>query len=107
MAVVASGFPCDRFHFEGFLPHKKGRQTRWKYLATLANTFILYESPHRVLKCLKEIQEHCGAERQVAICRELTKLYEEVIRGSAEEVHDILAARDSIKGEIVVVVAGQ
>ena len=107
MAVIASGFPCDRFHFEGFLPHKKGRKTRWEYLAELPNTFIIYESPHRVLKCLQEIATHCGEERQVAVCRELTKLYEEVVRGSAIAVHKILDDRDSIKGEIVVVVEGK
>ena len=105
-ALILSGLPSDRFHFEGFLPHKKGRQTRWKYLAELPNTFILYESPHRIIKCLKELMEFCGPDRGVAVCRELTKLYEEVLRGPAHEVHKILEDRDSIKGEIVLVVSG-
>ena len=107
LAIIASGLPCDRFHFEGFLPHKKGRKTRWEYLAPLPNSFILYESPHRIIKCLKEIATHCGEDRPVAVCRELTKLYEEVIRGTAEEVHNILDARDSVKGEIVIVIGGK
>jgi len=106
LALVASGMPTDRFYFEGFLPHKKGRQTRWNFLSTLPNTFVLYESPHRIKKCIDEIVTHCGPQRQVTICRELTKIYEEHIRGSAEEVLKILETRGALKGEIVVVVAG-
>ena len=105
-ALAASGLPCDKFHFEGFLPHKKGRQTRIKYLAELENTFALYESPHRIGKCLTQLADFCGAERQACVCRELTKLHEEVRRGTLAE----LAAHYSgqkVKGEIVVVTAGK
>ncbi len=107
LGAIGSGLPCDRFHFEGFLPHKKGRQTRWKYLADLPHTFILYESPHRIKKCLSELVSYCGGDRQVAVCRELTKLHEEYIRGNAAHVLNALEKRDSIKGEIVLVVAGR
>ena len=69
-ALVMSALPSDKFYFEGFLPHKKGRQTRLKYLATLHCTFILYESPYRLVKCLQQLAEHCGAERKVAVCRD-------------------------------------
>ena len=70
-ALVGSGFPCDRFHFEGFLPHKKGRQTRWKHLASLENTIVLYESPYRLIKCLEEIGTFLGNERKVCVVREI------------------------------------
>ena len=103
-ALLTAGYPSDRFHFEGFLPHKKGRKTRWKYLAGLPNTFILYESPHRIVKCINEIVENCGPERPVTICREITKMYEECIRGTAGEVQQMLANRSALKGEIVVIV---
>ncbi len=104
-ALVVSGLPCDKFYFEGFLPHKKGRQTRLKYLATLDCTFALYESPHRVAKCLKQLAEHCGEEREAVVCRELTKLHEEVKRGTLMELADYFAEK-KVKGEIVVVVKG-
>lgn len=103
-ALVASGFPSDKFYFEGFLPHKKGRKTRWEFLSQLPCTCVLYESPHRIKKCLTEIVEHCGPDRQVAVCRELTKLYEEVIRGSAQDVLQMIEERNGLKGEIVVVI---
>lgn len=105
-ALVSSGLPSDRFHFEGFLPHKKGRQTRLKYLATLPHTFILYESPYRLLKCLDQLKEHCGAERKATVCRELTKLHEEIARGTITELIQHFSAK-AIKGEIVIVVGGQ
>ena len=105
-AIIASGLPSDRFHFEGFLPHKKGRQSRWSYLASLPHTFILYESPHRIIKCVEEIIQYCGAKRPVAICRELTKMHEELIRGTAEEILDRLQSHTNLKGEIAVVVGG-
>ncbi len=105
-ALVLSGLPCDKFHFEGFLPHKKGRQTRLKYLATLETTFSLYESPHRLVKCLKQLAEFCGNDRQVVVCRELTKLYEEVKRGTLEEVAAYFEKSAKVKGEIVMVVNG-
>jgi 16S rRNA (cytidine1402-2'-O)-methyltransferase len=105
-ALVLSGLPCDKFHFEGFLPHKKGRQTRMKYLANLENTFALYESPHRLVKCLKQLGEFCGNDRQAVVCRELTKFYEEVKRGSLEEIAIHFEKAEKVKGEIVIVVDG-
>lgn len=104
-ALVASGLPCDTFHFEGFLPHKKGRQTRLKYLSALPHTFVLYESPFRLIKCLEELREHCGADRQACVARELTKKFEEVKTASIVELINHFSAKE-IKGEIVVVVAG-
>ncbi len=106
-ALLASGLPCDAFHFEGFLPHKKGRQTRLIYLASLPTTFILYESPHRIKRCIKELLDHCGEERKVCVSREISKLHEEHIRGTLAEVYQVLESRKTIKGEIVVCVAGQ
>jgi 16S rRNA (cytidine1402-2'-O)-methyltransferase len=104
-ALVASGLPCDTFHFEGFLPHKKGRQTRLKYLAVLPHTFILYESPFRLIKCLEELIVVCGAERQACVARELTKLYEEVKTASLAELLEHFTQKE-VKGEIVLVVGG-
>ena len=106
-ALVASGIPCDRFHYEGFLPHKKGRQTRLLYLADLPNTFVLYESPHRLIKCLKELAEHCGPDRLACVCRELTKKFEEKITAPLADLIVEFEKRDAVKGEIVVVVAGK
>jgi len=103
-ALVSSGFPCDRFYFEGFLPQKKGRQTRLKFLATVDTTLVIYESPHRIVKCLDQIAEFLGESREVAVCRELSKMHEEIIRGNVKEVRELLAQRASIKGEIVLVV---
>ena len=105
-ALVASGLPCDTFHFEGFLPHKKGRQTRLKYLAGLPHTFVLYESPHRLLKCLEELATHCGPERMACVARELSKLFEEVKTAPLPELSAHFAKKD-VKGEIVLVVAGK
>ena len=104
-ALVMSGLPCDKYFYEGFLPHKKGRKTRWEYLAQLPHTFVLYESPHRIEKCIKEVAMYCGEDRKVAIVREISKLFEEAIRGTAEEVSARLSEK-KIKGEIVVVVQG-
>ena len=104
-ALVASGIPCNRFYFEGFLPHKKGRQTRLKFLATLPETFALYESPYRLVKCLGQLQEHCGPERLACVCREISKMYEEVKRGTLKELEDYYSEK-GVKGEIVIVVAG-
>ncbi|MEP7323890.1 MAG: 16S rRNA (cytidine(1402)-2'-O)-methyltransferase [Saprospiraceae bacterium] len=106
-AIVASGIPTEPFHFEGFLPHKKGRQTRLKYLATLPHTFILYESPHRFLKCLDELIEHCGSERHIAVCRELTKKFEEVHTGSLIDQKKYYEKEGVVKGEFVLVVSGK
>ncbi len=104
-ALVASGLPCDTFHFDGFLPHKKGRQTRLKFLSVLPHTFILYESPYRLLKCLDELIIVCGPDRQACVARELSKLHEEVKSGSLLELKTHFSQKE-IKGEIVVVVAG-
>ena len=105
-ALVSSGIPCDRFHYEGFLPHKKGRQTRLKYLAALPHTFVLYESPYRLLRCLNELQTHCGPERKACVCRELSKVYEEKITATLQELHTYYSEHPP-KGEIVIVVSGQ
>lgn len=105
-ALVASGLPCDKFYFEGFLPHKKGRMTRHKFLADLPCTFILYESPHRLIKCLKELKEYCGPERLVCVAREISKIHEEITTLSVDEMLKNYEARSSVKGEIVMVVAG-
>jgi len=105
-ALIISGLPSDRFHFEGFLPHKKGRQTRLTNLAQLENTVILYESPHRLVKTLEQCCEFFGEERKAAVVRELSKIHEEVIRGSLKEI--VLSLQDkTIKGEIVIVLAGK
>jgi 16S rRNA (cytidine1402-2'-O)-methyltransferase len=106
-ALVASGIPCDKFHFEGFLPHKKGRQTRLSYLAELPVTFVLYESPYRLVKCLEQLAEHCGADRLACVARELTKMHEEVRTASLEELIAYYGQQAKVKGEIVVVVSGQ
>ena len=102
-ALVNSGFPSDRFFFEGFLPHKKGRQTRLKELSQLPHTLIIYESPHRLVKTLEQLIEFLGAERPVAVSRELTKIHEETIRGTLTEVRDFYKDK-TVKGEIVIVV---
>ena len=105
-AVVASGFPCDKFVFEGFLPHKKGRQTRLKILAEEERTIVLYESPHRLVKCLTQIEEFMGSDRQVCVAREITKLFEEFKRGTATEVRKHYEDHPP-KGEIVIVIEGR
>lgn len=105
-ALAASGLPADTFHFDGFLPHKKGRQTRLKYLAELPHTFILYESPYRLVKCLDELISVCGPERQACVARELTKKFEEVKTTSLEALKAHFSAKE-VKGEIVLVVAGK
>ncbi len=104
-ALVASGLPSDKFFFEGFLPHKKGRQTRLKYLSTLPSTFILYESPHRLHKCLVQLSEYCGLDRKATVCRELTKLHEEIKTDTLEHLINYYG-EGKVKGEIVIVVAG-
>lgn len=106
-ALAASGIPCDKFHFEGFLPHKKGRQTRLKYLAELPHTFCLYESPHRIVKLLGQLIEFCGAERTACVAREISKLHEEITTNSLEKLQAHYEAKGKVKGEIVVVVASK
>lgn len=105
-ALVNSGFPTDRFVFEGFLPHKKGRQTLLKKLAEEDRTIILYESPHRLVKALEQIVEFFGGERMVSVSRELTKLYEETKTGTVQEVLEHFKSKEA-KGEIVIVIDGK
>ncbi len=107
-ALVASGLPADKFFFEGFLPHKKGRQTRLKYLADLPYTFLIYESPYRLVKCLKQLSEFCGSDRMACVCRELSKFYEDVYTDSLENLIQYYEEnKDKVKGEIVIVVGGK
>lgn len=105
-ALVGSGFPCDTFHYEGFLPHKKGRQTRLKYLADLEDTFVLYESPHRLVKCLEELATYCGEQRLACVCREISKLHEEFKRGTLQALITYYSegGEGISKGEIAIVV---
>lgn len=106
-ALAASGIPCNQFHFEGFLPHKKGRQTRLQLLAELPNTFVIYESPHRLVKCLTQLAEFCGEDRQACVARELSKVYEEINSATLAELIVDYTARPKVKGEIVIVVEGK
>jgi 16S rRNA (cytidine1402-2'-O)-methyltransferase len=105
-ALLKSGLAADRFVFEGFLPHKKGRQTMLKKLAEEERTIIFYESPHRLLKTLEQLKEYFGAERQASVSRELTKKFEETKNGTVQELLDYFGAKE-IKGEIVIVVDGK
>ena len=105
-ALVNSGLPNDKFVFEGFLPVKKGRQTRLKLLAEEARTIIFYESPHKLIKTLGHFCEYFGEERLISVSRELTKIYEETIRGTAKEVLEHYTNKPP-KGEIVIVVGGK
>lgn len=104
-ALVGSGFPCDRFYFEGFLPHKKGRQTRWKYLAGLDTTIVLYESPYRLEKCLEEIQTYLGETVKVCVVREVSKMHESF---HIDSINGLIAFfkdnPDKVRGEIVVII---
>jgi 16S rRNA (cytidine1402-2'-O)-methyltransferase len=104
-ALVASGFPSDRFCFEGFLPQKKGRQTRLNALSTETRTMIFYESPYRLLKTLRQLAEVFGPERRVCVAREISKVHEECVRGSLEEVCTHFDEQPP-KGEIVIVLEG-
>ena len=105
-ALVQSGFPCDRFCFEGFLPQKKGRKKRIEALADEERTMIFYESPFRVVKCLEQLAEVLGEEREVAVSREITKMFEETVRGTLAEVAEHFR-KHAPKGEFVIVVAGR
>ena len=104
-ALVNSGLPNDKFIFEGFLPVKKGRQTRLKFLTEETRTMIFYESPHKILKTLGHFAEYFGEERLVSISREISKLYEETIRGSVKEVIQHFENKPP-KGEFVIIVSG-
>jgi 16S rRNA (cytidine1402-2'-O)-methyltransferase len=105
-ALVQSGIPSNSFVFEGFLPLKKGRQTMLKQLAEEKRTIVLYESPHRLVKTLQELGEYMGAERLAAVCRELTKMFEETRKGTLSELAQHYTATPP-KGEIVLVIAGK
>ena len=104
-ALVASGLPCDKFCFEGFLPQKKGRQTRLQQLANEPRTMVFYESPHRVVKALQQFIEVFGAERPVAVCREISKVHEEVVRGTLAQALAHFTAHEP-RGEFVIIVGG-
>lgn len=105
-ALVQSGFPCDRFCFEGFLPQKKGRAKQLQSLAAEERTMIFYESPYRVVKCLEQFAEVFGPERRVSVSRELTKKFEQTVRGTVAEVLEHFRTTDP-KGEFVIVLAGK
>lgn len=102
-ALVASGFPCEKFYFEGFLPHKKGKQTRLKFLSNLECTSIFYESPHRLVKTLEMMLEIFGPDREIVVVREISKMFEEYKRGTVAEIVQFYQ-NNHIKGELVVVV---
>ena len=105
-ALVVSGLPCDRFVFEGFLPHKKGRQKRLLSILEESRTTVLYESPHRVIKLLEEIVKYDCGNRRIVMCREISKLHEEVVRGSVLEVLELFVEK-APRGEFVVVLEGK
>lgn len=105
-ALVNSGFPTDRFVFEGFLPLKKGRQTRLQLLSEESRTLVFYESPHKLLKTLTQFVEYFGEDRQISVSRELTKMYEETLRGTISEVLVHFESHPP-KGELVLVVEGR
>ena len=105
-ALVSSGLPCDRFAFEGFLPQKKGRQTKLQSLKDEERTMIFYESPYRLVKTLQQFAEVYGGDRQVSVCREISKVHEESVRGSLTEVIAHFQEKEP-KGEIVIVLAGR
>ena len=104
-ALVMSGLPCDRFCFEGFLPAKKGRGTRLAALAAETRTIVFYESPHRLVKTLVQLAETFGGERQIAVCREISKVYEECVRGTLDEVVAHFSEVEP-RGEFVLVLSG-
>jgi 16S rRNA (cytidine1402-2'-O)-methyltransferase len=105
-ALVVSGIPCDRFVFEGFLPHKKGRQKRLTTLADEERTVVFYESPHRIVKLLEEIETHCGSDRAVSCSREISKLHEQTLRGTPQALMEHFRSHEP-RGEFVVIVAGK
>lgn len=104
-ALVASGLPCDRFAFEGFLPPKKGRQTKLESLREEQRTMIFYESPYRLVKTLQQLADVLGADRQASVCREISKIHEESVRGSLEEIVNHFTTTEP-RGEIVIIVEG-
>ena len=104
-ALVGSGFSCERFHFEGFLPHKKGRETRIKSISELTCTIVYYESPHRVLKTFKQLQNVLGQDRKACVVREISKIYESYHHGTFSELHAYFT-ENKPKGELVLIVEG-
>jgi 16S rRNA (cytidine1402-2'-O)-methyltransferase len=105
-ALIKSGFPTDRFVFEGFLPHKKGRRTKLEGLNEESRTIVLYESPHRLMKLIEEIKLYFGEDRPISVSRELTKIHEETVNGTPGEVIDYFL-NTTVKGEIVVIISGK
>lgn len=105
-ALVASGLPCDKFVFEGFLPQKKGRQSRLNALKDEERSIVFYESPYRVLKTLTQFKETFGGERNVAVCREISKIHEEIVRGTMDEAIEHFMAVEP-KGEFVIIVGAK
>ncbi len=105
-ALVVSGLPCDSFIYEGFLPHKKGRETRVKRIAEHEQTTVLYESPHRLIKTLDQLIQFCGEERVCSVSREISKKFEETRRGTLAEVRAHFVANEP-RGEFVIVVSGK
>ena len=105
-ALVSSGLPCDRFAFEGFLPQKKGRQSKIESLKDESRTMIFYESPYRVVKTLQQFAEAYGGDRQVSVCREISKIHEESVRGTLDEVIAHFKEKEP-KGEIVIILGGR
>lgn len=105
-ALIDSGLPCDRFYFEGFLPQKKGRQTRLKLLSEQDKTMIIYESPFRLEKALRELAQYLGDDRRASVSREISKKFEDTQRGTLKELADYYKEHPA-KGEIVIIVAGQ
>jgi 16S rRNA (cytidine1402-2'-O)-methyltransferase len=103
---VQARLPCDRFVFEGFLPHKKGRQTKVAELAQESRTVVLYESPHRILKCLQQFMEVCGPDRKACVVREISKMFETYHRGTLAELTSYFDANPA-KGEIVFLLDGK
>ena len=103
-ALVSSGIPCDRFYFEGFLPHKKGRQTRLEYIASMDCTVVLYESPYRLIKTLEQLATHVGGNRKICVSKEISKMFETHFRGTVDQalVHFNTVA---IKGEFVLIIS--
>lgn len=106
-ALVNSGLPCDRFVFEGFLPVKKGRRTRLEQLKDETRTMVFYESPYKLLKTLKDLSLILGQERAACAARELTKIYEEFVRGTIQEIYAYFNQSSSLKGEFVLIVSGK
>ena len=106
-ALVASGLPCDRFVYEGFFPQKRGRAKRLEALVEEGRTIVLYEAPHRLVKTLGKLAESLGADRPAAVARELTKKFEEVRRGTLQELMEHYGASTKVRGECVIVIAGR